>query len=256
MFYQRNLLNLAEYDFYKLVHIFLAFKHWERVSYIFNSERNWAQVESICRTLKTAAIQPIFWHMLTQRKLIIFKLFSQRKQCCCLIQKTVLFKIYLFGDLSLILKFSLIFSHWKCHIGKKKKKADQLLNTFYSFHLALSHLANYSYVIICIQLVVWLSQGSTACAVSARLSTLRFRVLDSGFIWAPSECRILDVQTSSYCWSANKSLYRKPDRSFGHKMLDVKISCPSSKKEEHKVCMLPSLHDKYNTWIYFNWCSS
>lgn len=130
MFYQRNLLNLAEYDFYKLVHIFLAFKHWERVSYIFNSERNWAQVESICRTLKTAAIQPIFWHMLTQRKLIIFKLFSQRKQCCCLIQKTVLFKIYLFGDLSLILKFSLIFSHWKCHIGKKKKKSRSAAEHF------------------------------------------------------------------------------------------------------------------------------
>lgn len=154
--------------------------------------------------------------MLTQRKLIILKVFSRRKQCCCLIQKTVLFKIYLFGDLALILKFSLIFSHWKCHTGKEKKKkdADQLMNTFYSFHLALSHLAKYSYVIICIQLVDWLSQGSTVCAVSARLSTLRFRVLDSGFIWAP-----LPVQSAGFQMSKLHHVAEHPVRAF----MDVRI---------------------------------
>lgn len=36
----------------------------------------------------------------------------------------------------------------------RNRDADQLLNTFYSFHLAPSQPANYSYAIICIQLVV------------------------------------------------------------------------------------------------------
>lgn len=106
---------------------------------------------------------------------------------------------------------SLKMPHWE---RKKKKDADQLMNTFYSFHLALSHLAKYSYVIICIQLVDWLSQGSTVCAVSARLSTLRFRVLDSGFIWAP-----LPVQSAGFQMSKLRHVAEHPVRAF----MDVRI---------------------------------
>lgn len=182
---------------------FSTFQDRERAFYVCNRKRNWEQVESICWALETAAIQP-FWHMLTQRKLIIFKVFSQRKQCCCLIQKTVLFKTCFFGDLFLLLKFSLICCHWKCIILEKKNKrrnADQLLNTFYSFQLALSYLEHYSYVIIQIQLV-GVSQGSTLRAAPAQLATLTFRAglaLDSGFIWAPLPVHIFEFFMSKLC---------------------------------------------------------
>lgn len=86
---------------------------------------------------------------------------------------------------------SLKMLHW----GNRNRDADQLLNTFYSFHLAPSQPTNYSYAIICIQLVVWAIQGRTVSAMSAELPTFRCRA-GSKF-----QTQLLPVQSTKFWMS-------------------------------------------------------
>lgn len=81
------------------------------------------------------------------------------------------------------------------HWGNTNRDADQLLNTFFSFHLAPSQPTNYSYTFICIQSLVWVSQESTVSAVSAELPTFRFR---SG---SKFQTQLLPIQNTKFWMS-------------------------------------------------------
>jgi len=94
---------------------------------------------------------------------------------------------------------------------EKERDADQLFNTFYSFNLALSHLANYSYATICFQFVAGVSQESTQSTVSAGLVTVIFRpgleFIDSGFILTPLPAHSTECLMSKLCHIAEPEVY-------------------------------------------------